>query len=91
MILFRDYFDIDECFNFLTRDTIFMGGDIRDSRNWVLSPEYSIKFWFLSHQLVDHSTIDTNKCFGGATFVDEIIPEDTTDDSTQPSTDMSLH
>lgn len=87
MILFRDYFDIDECFNFLTGNTIFMGGDIRDSRNWVLSPEYSLKFWFLSHQLVDQGS--TEGCFGGASYVSketvEIIAEDyTCDESTIP-------
>ncbi|KAI7898936.1 uncharacterized protein BX663DRAFT_523298 [Cokeromyces recurvatus] len=53
MIIFQDYYDINECFQYLTRQSCFIGGDIRDSRNWVIDPEYSIKFWFLSHQLVE--------------------------------------
>ncbi|KAI8640637.1 hypothetical protein BD408DRAFT_419397 [Parasitella parasitica] len=55
MIIFQDYYNMDDCFQFLTQNTVFMGGDIRDTRNWVIDPEYSLKFWFLSHQLVDHS------------------------------------
>lgn len=81
MILFRDHYDIDECFNFLTGTTIFVGGDIRDSRNWVLNPDYSMKFWFLSHQLLDQTS--SNECFEvGSRYGDKdtaaakIIPED---------------
>ncbi|CEP18819.1 hypothetical protein [Parasitella parasitica] len=55
MIIFQDYYNMDDCFQFLTQNTVFMGGDIRDTRNWVIDPEYSLKFWFLSHQLVDQS------------------------------------
>lgn len=58
MIIFQDYYDMDECFQFLTQHTVFMGGDIRDTRNWVIDPRYSLKFWFLSHQLVDQSYDD---------------------------------
>ncbi|GAN02156.1 hypothetical protein MAM1_0017c01597 [Mucor ambiguus] len=55
MIIFQDYYNMDDCFQFLTQNTVFMGGDVRDTRNWVTDPEYSLKFWFLSHQLVDQS------------------------------------
>ncbi|KAL7309916.1 hypothetical protein PS15m_010738 [Mucor circinelloides] len=55
MIIFQDYYNMDDCFQFLTQNTVFMGGDVRDTRNWVIDPEYSMKFWFLSHQLVDQS------------------------------------
>lgn len=58
MILFQDFYNMDDCFNFLTQTTVFMGGDVRNTRNWVLGPEYSLKFWFLSHQLVDQSYDD---------------------------------
>lgn len=50
---------MDDCFTFLTQNTIFIGGDVRDKRNWVVRPEYSMKFWFLSHHLVDNSYDDT--------------------------------
>lgn len=55
MIIFQDYYNMDDCFQFLSQNTVFMGGDVRDTRNWVIDPEYSLKFWFLSHQLVDQS------------------------------------
>ncbi|KAL9551809.1 hypothetical protein MBANPS3_004080 [Mucor bainieri] len=64
MIIFQDYYNMDDCFQFLTQNTVFMGGDVRDTRNWVIDPEYSLKFWFLSHQLVDQSY---NECLALAT------------------------
>jgi hypothetical protein len=59
MIIFQDYYNMDDCFTLLTENTIFIGGDIRDKRNWVVRPEFSTKLWFLSHQLVDNSYEDT--------------------------------
>lgn len=58
MILFQDLYNMDECFNFLTETGLFIGGDVRNARNWLNSPEYSRKFWFLSHQLVDENIDD---------------------------------
>lgn len=58
MILFQDYYNIDDCFQFLTRKSVFMGGDIRDTRNWVVDPKYSLQFWFISHLLVDQNYDD---------------------------------
>ncbi|KAG0750475.1 hypothetical protein G6F62_003684 [Rhizopus arrhizus] len=56
MILYQDYYDVDECFECLTKNTIFMGGDIRIIKNWSLqTPEYSSKFWFFSHEFIDQS------------------------------------
>jgi hypothetical protein len=61
MIIFQDYYNIDDCFQFLSQNTVFMGGDVRDTRNWVIDPKYSLKFWFISHQLVDQTYDD---CIG---------------------------
>lgn len=58
MIIFQDYYDMDNCFQYLTNTTVFMGGDVRDSRNWVIDPAYSMKYWFICHQLVDHNYDD---------------------------------
>ncbi|KAI9472067.1 MAG: hypothetical protein EXX96DRAFT_489014 [Benjaminiella poitrasii] len=55
MIMFQGYYNMDDCFQQLTRNTCFVGGDIRDTRNWVIDPMYSLKFWFLSHQLVEQN------------------------------------
>lgn len=60
MILFQDYYNIDECFQYLTQKSVFKGGDVRDSRNWVVDPKYSIQFWFISHLLVEQTYDD---CF----------------------------
>lgn len=58
MILFQGLYDIDACFNFLTETAVFIGGDVRNARNWLNCPEYSLRFWFLSHQLVDENIDD---------------------------------
>jgi hypothetical protein len=68
MIIFQDYFDMDECIQFLCGNSVFVGGDIRDSRNWVLDPSASEKYWFFSHHLYDHH------------FDDCHIPDEFTDD-----------
>lgn len=60
MIIFQDYYNIDECFQALIQGTVFMGGDVRDTRNWTIDAKYSLKFWFISHQLVDQTYDD---CF----------------------------
>ncbi|RCI00184.1 hypothetical protein CU098_010155 [Rhizopus stolonifer] len=58
MILFQDYYDMDECFNHLTQNVVFTGGDIRIVKNWsITNPEFSSKFWFISHEFIDQSNI----------------------------------
>ncbi|KAK4513623.1 uncharacterized protein ATC70_005627 [Mucor velutinosus] len=85
MIIFQDYYNMDDCFQFLTQNTVFMGGDVRDTRNWVIDPEYSLKFWFLSHQLVDQSY---NECLDITTsgILHEELCKD--DDSSSEAEDM---
>ncbi|KAI8366652.1 uncharacterized protein BYT42DRAFT_485564, partial [Radiomyces spectabilis] len=53
MILFQEFYDLDDCFQLLTTETLFLGGDIRDNRNWVMPKSFTDKFWFFSHELVD--------------------------------------
>jgi predicted GH43/DUF377 family glycosyl hydrolase len=69
MIIFQDYFDMDECIQFLCGNSVFVGGDIRDSRNWVLDPSVSEKYWFFSHHLYDHHFDD---CHIPDEFTDEL-------------------
>ncbi|KAI9262066.1 hypothetical protein BY458DRAFT_515357 [Sporodiniella umbellata] len=57
MILFQDYYNIDECFQFLTQTLVFTGGDLRVLKNWTIDPRYTEKFWFLSHELIEHPMI----------------------------------
>ncbi|CAO3626545.1 unnamed protein product [Cunninghamella blakesleeana] len=69
MIIFQDYFDMDECFQLLTSHSIFVGGDIRDCRNWVLDPIVTEKYWFFSHHLFDHHFDD---CHVSEEFLDTL-------------------
>jgi hypothetical protein len=59
MILYQDYYNIDECFQLLTQNTVFMGGDVRDIKNWIVAPQYSLKFWFISHHLDERQYDDS--------------------------------
>ncbi|CAO3599972.1 unnamed protein product [Absidia cylindrospora] len=54
MIVFQDFYDIDDCFQLFCSNSVFVGGDIRDARNWVLDPCVTEKYWFFSHHLFDH-------------------------------------
>lgn len=48
MILFRDQFDLDDCFRCLLRGSVFHGGDPAVAGNWELPKEFFEKFWFLT-------------------------------------------
>ncbi|KAI8144092.1 hypothetical protein BJV82DRAFT_513859 [Fennellomyces sp. T-0311] len=48
MILFRDLFDLDDCFRCLIGNSVFHGGDPAVAANWQLPPEFFDKFWFLT-------------------------------------------
>lgn len=47
MILFRDHFDADDCFNLLATKSIFLGGDVANPSNWALPEKFYENFWFL--------------------------------------------
>jgi hypothetical protein len=47
MILFRDHYDADECFNLLASKSIFLGGEVTNPSNWALPEEFHDKYWFL--------------------------------------------
>ncbi|KAI8975950.1 hypothetical protein BDB01DRAFT_804775 [Pilobolus umbonatus] len=48
MILFRDQFDLDDCFRILLSHSVFHGGDPAVAANWQLPPEFFEKYWFLT-------------------------------------------
>lgn len=48
MILFRDQFDLDDCFRCLLGHSVFHGGDPAIAANWQLPPEFFEKYWFLT-------------------------------------------
>ncbi|ORZ25834.1 hypothetical protein BCR42DRAFT_401026 [Absidia repens] len=69
MIVFQDYFDMDDCFQLFCSHSVFVGGDIRDSRNWVLDPCVTEKYWFFSHHMFDHHFDD---CHIPEEFIDDL-------------------
>ncbi|KAG0180793.1 hypothetical protein DFQ28_000722 [Apophysomyces sp. BC1034] len=48
MILFKDQFDLDDCFRCLLAGSVFHGGDPATAGNWQLPPEFFDKYWFLT-------------------------------------------
>ncbi|KAG1174849.1 hypothetical protein G6F70_004511 [Rhizopus microsporus] len=48
MILFRDLFDLDDCFRCLLSGSVFHGGDPAVAGNWQLPAEFFEKYWFLT-------------------------------------------
>jgi hypothetical protein len=48
MILFRDLFDLDDCFRCLLSGSVFHGGDPAVAGNWQLPVEFFEKYWFLT-------------------------------------------
>lgn len=48
MILYRDQFDLDDCFRCLLSGSVFHGGDPAVAGNWQLPEEFFKKYWFLT-------------------------------------------
>jgi hypothetical protein len=48
MIIFRDQFDLDDCFRLLLGGSVFHGGDPAVAGSWELCPEFFEKYWFLT-------------------------------------------
>ncbi|CAM0139783.1 unnamed protein product [Umbelopsis sp. WA50703] len=48
MIIFRDQFDMDDCFNMLITRAVFHGGDPGDASSWELPADFFEKYWFLT-------------------------------------------
>ncbi|KAI9301308.1 hypothetical protein BJ944DRAFT_243396 [Cunninghamella echinulata] len=48
MILFREQFDLDDCFKCLLSSSVFHGGDPAEAGNWQLPKEFFEKYWFLT-------------------------------------------
>ncbi|KAI8089968.1 uncharacterized protein BX664DRAFT_334333 [Halteromyces radiatus] len=48
MILFREQFDLDDCFKCLLSGSVFHGGDPAIAANWQLPKVFFEKYWFLT-------------------------------------------
>ncbi|KAG1445628.1 hypothetical protein G6F56_009847 [Rhizopus delemar] len=47
MILFQDYYDSNELFNFLIEHAVFIGGELGNPDCWFVPPEFISNYWFL--------------------------------------------
>ncbi|KAG1149841.1 hypothetical protein G6F37_009166 [Rhizopus arrhizus] len=47
MILFQDYYDANELFNYLLEHALFIGGELGNPDCWFVPPEFISQYWFL--------------------------------------------
>ncbi|KAK4516913.1 Protein-L-isoaspartate O-methyltransferase [Mucor velutinosus] len=47
MIIFQDYYDANELFNFLLESAMFIGGELGNPDCWFVPPNFIRKYWFL--------------------------------------------
>jgi hypothetical protein len=47
MIIFQDYYDANELFNFLISSAMFIGGELGNPDCWFVPPNFVRKYWFL--------------------------------------------
>ncbi|OBZ86534.1 hypothetical protein A0J61_05413 [Choanephora cucurbitarum] len=47
MILFQDFYDTNELFNFLIESALFVGGELGNPDCWFVPPSFISKYWFL--------------------------------------------
>ncbi|KAI8388224.1 uncharacterized protein BYT42DRAFT_559316 [Radiomyces spectabilis] len=47
MILFQDFYDANELFDFLIDSAIFLGGELGNPDCWFVPPSFLSKYWFL--------------------------------------------
>ncbi|KAL0080359.1 basic-leucine zipper transcription factor [Phycomyces blakesleeanus] len=53
LIIFQDYYDTDECFEFYSKWSMFNGGNKYDTRNWAVTGGFPERYWFLSHEVIE--------------------------------------
>ncbi|KAI8877294.1 hypothetical protein K501DRAFT_326629 [Backusella circina FSU 941] len=96
MILFRDQFDLDDCFRCLLGNSVFHGGDPAIAGNWQLPSEFFEKYWFLTIDYDLRRTTNKWRRLQGLSELDfkeqqdeKIKTETTTGDNQQPALEPS--
>lgn len=75
MILYRDQFDLDDCFRCLLSGSVFHGGDPAIAGNWELPSEFFEKYWFLTiDYTLRRNTNEWRKLQGLKEINPDIIP-----------------
>ncbi|KAG1640701.1 hypothetical protein G6F44_006566 [Rhizopus delemar] len=87
MILFRDLFDLDDCFRCLLSGSVFHGGDPAVAGNWQLPVEFFEKYWFLT---IDYNLRRYTNEWRKKQGLEEIqLPTASTDIPSQEPSDIS--
>ncbi|KAI8879488.1 hypothetical protein K501DRAFT_146722, partial [Backusella circina FSU 941] len=47
MILFQDYYNANELFDYLTKNSVFLGGEVGNPDSWFVPPSFFKRYWFL--------------------------------------------
>ena len=47
MILFQDYYNANELFDYLTENSVFLGGEVGNPDSWFVPPSFFKRYWFL--------------------------------------------
>lgn len=47
MILFQDFYDANELFDYLADSSVFLGGELGNPDSWFVPPNFFKKYWFL--------------------------------------------
>ncbi|KAI8994914.1 hypothetical protein BDB01DRAFT_774577 [Pilobolus umbonatus] len=47
MILFQDYYDANELFDYLAENSVFLGGELGNPDSWFVPPSFLKRYWFL--------------------------------------------
>ncbi|KAI9273084.1 hypothetical protein BDA99DRAFT_499991 [Phascolomyces articulosus] len=58
MILFQDFYDVDDLFNTLIENAVFTGGEIGNPDCWLVPKRFLVKYWFLLPNHRPHKRTD---------------------------------
>jgi hypothetical protein len=47
MILFQDFYDANELFDYLAENSVFLGGELGNQDAWFVPPTFLRRYWFL--------------------------------------------
>ncbi|KAI7854055.1 hypothetical protein BDC45DRAFT_569598 [Circinella umbellata] len=58
MILFQDFYDVDDMFDILVENAVFTGGEIGNPDCWLVPKRFLVKYWFLLPNHRPHKRTD---------------------------------
>lgn len=59
MILFQDFYDANDLFDYLAESSVFLGGELGNPDSWFVPPNFFKRYWFLcpnhKHKRMDNA------------------------------------